>query len=103
MQVKFKNGEIRGCTTPTEQKIFSNNEGVGWLLSFSIKGAATSNNIDDILFVDNISELTFLDESGEEIFIVNNYNKITSVFVRHSEEVADTRVDIQIRKNITTE
>lgn len=103
MQVKFKDGEIRGCTTPTEQKIFSNNEGIGWLLSFSIKGAATSNNIDDILFTENISELTFLDEDGNELFVVNSYNKITSVVVRYSEKVTDTRVDIQIRKNITTE
>ena len=105
MKVKFANGVVKGCSSPTEQKIFKSNSGVsGWALSLRLIGKITSTELDEILTVENIASLEFLteDENGENktIFTLNGYDKITSSIIRHAEETTSTTVDIQVSKGV---
>lgn len=106
MKVKFKNGETKNCTTPTEQKLFRDGVAAGWLLSFSIKeGDLTSDSLDSILTPENVSSLIFIntDENSEdkELCTLVGYSKITSAVIRHGVNSSDIRADIQIVKSLS--
>lgn len=95
MKVTLKNGEIRECTAPTEQKIFKDGIGTGWLLSFSIKESGiTSEKVDALITEDNVSSLSFSDDEGKSLFVLTGYGRLSSAIIRHGE----TRADIQIIK-----
>lgn len=98
MQVKFKDGTIKNCSNPTEQKIFRSGAATGWLCSFQISEVMTSTDVDAVLTDDNISELTFCNEKAEELFAISGYTKVTSAVVRHAEK--DGTVEIQLIKGI---
>ena len=108
MKVKFKNGVVKSCTAPTEQKVFRNVDGVmvgvGWLLNFRIAGGMTSDEVDNVLTLDNITSLEFLaeTENGEDktIFVLDGYDKITSSVIRHTEDTTSTSVEIQLSKGL---
>lgn len=102
MNVKFKDGAIKTCTTPTEQKLFKSGEDAGWILSFALIGDITSAEVDNLISKDNISELIFtsVHEEGETSFSLNDYERTSSVIVRYSEIKEQTRVELQlIRSN----
>lgn len=98
MQVKFKDGTIKKCSNPTEQKIFRNGAATGWLCAFQISEVMTSTDVDAVLTDDNISELTFCSDKAEELFAISGYTKVTSAVVRHAEN--DGTVEIQLTKGI---
>ncbi len=108
MKVKFSNGTIKECSAPTEQKIFKNIEGEtvasGWVLIFRLTGGITSDELDSIITSENVGSLTFLteNEEGEQIeaFKLENYGKISSSVIRHSEKVSATYADIQLSKGV---
>ena len=108
MKVKFANGVVKPCTTPTEQKVFRNIDGVmvgvGWLLNLRLMGATTSQEVDEVLTASNITSLEFLaeTENGEDktIFVLDGYDKITSSVIRHTEDTTSTSVEIQLSKGI---
>lgn len=106
MKVKFANGVVKECTSPTEQKIFKNNNGelvsVGWLLMLRLTGVITSTEIDNLLTPDNVTSLEFLTETenGEDkkLFNLDGYCKITSSTIRHSEDTNGAYAEIQLTK-----
>lgn len=106
MKVKFKNGEIKTCTAPTEQKLFRDGAAAGWLLSFSIKeDELTSDVLDKILTPDNVSNLVFINQDEnldeKELCALSGYSKITSAIIRHGANSSDLRADVQIVKSIS--
>lgn len=105
MKVKFANGVVKECTSPTEQKIFKTASGEsGWILHLSLIGEMTSNELDNLVTVENISPLVFLSETdnGEDktIFTLDGYEKITSSTIRHAENTISTSVEIQLTKGL---
>ena len=109
MKVKFKNGTTKGCSTPTEQKIFKTGTSSGWILTFYLICDITSDEVDELLTEENISELTFTAEETmnaegiivpEKSIVLTDYNKISSSVIRHSEEKDKTRVEIQLIKGV---
>ena len=101
MKVKFVNGVIKGCSSPTEQKIFKQNSNEsGWILNLRLIGEITSTEIDELLNVTNVARLEFLSDSEEPIFTLDGYNKITASTIRHAEDTTATSVDIQMTKGL---
>ena len=108
MKIKFANGVVKNCTAPTEQKLFKpisgETVGVGWVLTLKLIGETTSAELDGFLTPDNISKLEFSveTESGEDkiLFSLDGYNKITSSYIRYSEDTSSTSVEIQLTKGI---
>ena len=99
MYVKFKNGVEKVCSNPTEQKIFKGGVAAGWICAVVISDtASTSAEIDDLLTIDNISQLTFLNDESAELFTINGYSKVTSAVIRHSEN--NGTIEIQLQKEI---
>jgi hypothetical protein len=105
MKIKFANGVIKKCESPTEQKVFKTNTGTaGWILHLRLVGEITSGELDEILTVENIAQLEFLTttESGEDktAFTLDGYEKITSSTIRHAEDTASTSAEIQLTKGL---
>lgn len=98
MKVKFNDGTVKKCSNPIEQKIFKGGNPTGWLCSLNISEAMTSTEVDEVFTDDNISELTFCNDDGSELFVVSGYDKITSAVVRHAE--SNGAVEIQLTKGI---
>ena len=98
MNVKFKDGTIFNCSTPTEQKIFKAESPAGWILGFYLIYDITSVDIDKLLTDNNISELTFTSEENK--FILSGYNRVSSVIIRHSTEKEKSKVEIQLIKGV---
>ena len=100
MKVRFKDGAVKSCTAPTEQKLFRGGNTAGWALMFSLTGEVTSSDLDELLNGGNISELAFLTDTGAKITEVNGYNKVSSCTIRHAETPQDTRAEIQLTKGV---
>lgn len=96
MKVRFKDGTVKNCTTPTEQKIFKVGEAAGWILTFGLLGDITSAEVDNLIKADNISELTFMSDEETSSFSLNGYERTSSAIVRYSEDKEQTRVEIQL-------
>lgn len=99
MNVKFKDGTIKSCTAPIEQKIFKNSEAAGWILLFNLTGKITSDELDTLLTTENVSELTFLVDD-EAIAVLKNYNKITSSIIRYADNDENIKTEIQLTKGV---
>ena len=105
MKIKFANGVVKECASPTEQKVFKTNTGdAGWILHLRLMGEITSGELDELLIDANISPLEFLTttESGEDkpAFTLDGYEKITSSTIRHAEDTASTSAEIQLTKGL---
>lgn len=105
MKVKFANGVIKECASPTEQKMFKTNSGdTGWVLNLRCIGGITSSELDELLVTQNIAPLEFITETeaGEEktLFTLDGYDKITASTIRHAEDTAATAVEIQMTKGL---
>ena len=108
MKIKFTNGVIMECSAPIERKIFKQIGGsivdVGWLLSFSIIGEVTSEDIDKLLVPDNITHLEFLSkaENNEDdlVFSLNGYEINTSSVIAYNEDKTKASVEIQLQKGV---
>ena len=103
MKLKFKDGTIKNCTTPTEHKIFRAGLPAGWILSFNLIGNITSGEVDELVLPDNISELTFIGENElglETNIVLSGYNKTTSATIRYSDGDEQTRVELQLTKEV---
>lgn len=103
MKVKFKDGTLIGCSTPTEQKVFKAGEAAGWILSFSLIGNVTSDDVDYMLVKGNISDLSFVsvDEEGKETTIpLIGYDKVSSAVIRYSDDIEQTKVEIHLTKGV---
>ena len=114
MKVKFKDGTIKTCSAPTEQKIFKNIKDEtgktvltpsGWITLFSLSGGITSDEADCILTSENIDALEFFaenTETGEDVklFELNGYTKVSAATIRHSEAEDGAYTEIQLTKDI---
>lgn len=113
MKAQFKDGTIKSCSAPTEQKVFKNKKdelgntvtvASGWIMIFNLSGGMTSDEADRILTEDNISKLVFLteNESGEdvELFELSGYTKISSTTIRHAEDDSASYTEIQLTKDL---
>ena len=108
MKIKFANGVVKECSSPTEQKMFRNVSektiGIGWLLHFKLIGLITSTELDELLSEDNFNSLEFFveGENGESItlFKLEGYDKVTSSTIRYSEDTHTTQVEIQLSKGV---
>lgn len=101
MKVKFHDHTEKMCTAPVEQKLFRSIETPqGWLLSFSLIGEIASNEIEELLTVENISELVFMRDDGSTICSVEDYDKVSSCVIRHAESEEETRTDVQFTKGV---
>lgn len=98
MKVKFKDGITRGCTNPTEQKQFRNGEAIGWGCAFAILGNLTSSQVDEMATSDNFSVMTFISDEGNELFVIEGYNRLVSAVVRHAEQ--NGSVELQLSKGV---
>lgn len=103
MKVKFKDGTIKECSAPTEQKVFKEGKASGWILSFALVCDMTSAEVDNTLSEENISDLTFIsaDENGNEhTFLLYGYNHVSSAIIRHSEDTRQSRVELHLTKGV---
>ena len=103
MKVKFNDGTVKNCTTPTEQKVFKQGVGAGWVLIFALICDMTSTEVDELISTENISGLSFIteDENGlESTIFISDYDKISSAIIRYSDEKDKTRVEIQLTKGV---
>ena len=108
MRVKFANGVVKECTAPIEQKVFKRvdgkTEGAGWLLILRLKGGITSAELDTLLTAENVKTMRFstINEDDEEtaLFILEDYETITSSSIRHAENATLTQTEIQMSKGI---
>lgn len=103
MKVQFKDGTIKACLTPTEQKVFRSGTDAGWILSVSVVCDITSDELDKLITADNISELTFTseDETGTvKTISLSGYDKVSSAIIHYSEEQEKTKVDIRLTKGV---
>lgn len=103
MKVRFKDGTVKNCGTPTEQKFFKADGNSGWVLCFSLMDNMTSTEADEIITPENVSDLSFIseDENGKETTIhISGYERISSTMIRHSEEKDNTKIDIQVAKEV---
>lgn len=98
MLVKFKNGTKKKCTNPIEQKLFRSGNAAGWLCSFSISETVTSTELDALLTSENIITLIFCNDNSEELFTINEYNKVTSAVIRYTED--ESVVEVQFSKGL---
>lgn len=109
MKVKFADGCIKECISPTEHKVFKQiggeTIGLGWILSFKIKGKiSSSDEVDAMLSAENVSSLEFFaeNENGEvtTLFTLDGYEKTVSSAIIYSEDQTNTIVDIQLTKGV---
>ena len=103
MKVTFKDGTVRNCTPPTEQKVFKSGEAAGWFLFINLIGENTSDELDSFVTADNVSDLIFTpDETDKmtETLKITGYGKISSALIRYAEDVSSTRVEIQLSKGV---
>lgn len=108
MKIKFANGVIKECSSPTEQKVFKNVSektiGMGWLLHFKLLGLITSTELDELLTEDNVNSLEFSNEgeNGESrtLFRLDGYDKVTSSVIRYSEDTNTTQIEIQLSRGV---
>ena len=104
MKVKFSNGVVKDCTSPTEQKVYKAGASSGWLLILRLIGGITSSDLDALLTEDNIKSLDFLSEKedGEikTLFTLSDYSKVTSAIIRHDENTSDAYAEIQLTKGV---
>ncbi len=103
MKVKFKDGTVKSCSAPMEQKMFRSGAEAGWMLSVSIECDITSDELDKLITADNISELTFTSEeetgAGKTINL-SGYDKVTNATIRYSEEKGKTRIEMRLTKGV---
>lgn len=96
MKVQFKNGaSAYDCSEPIEQKIYRAGVEAGWTIVFQFNADVTSSEIDSIITPDNISEITFTNDTGAAS-IVRGYNAISSCTIRHKDTA--TAVEVQFTK-----
>lgn len=105
MKVQFKNGTEMSCTAPIEQKIFKNADAAGWLLLLNLTQELTSVELDEFIRDENIAEITFKSDATDEkasetLFRLTDYDKVTSVIIRHSEEEGKSKAEIQLTKGV---
>lgn len=101
MKVKFKDGTIKSCNAPTEQKVFKGGVPAGWILLLNLIGSITSDEADALLTEENIAELVFLsDEEETALFTITEYNKVSSSTIRYAEDASSTRLEIQLTKGV---
>ncbi len=103
MKVVFKNGETKPCTSPVEQKVFRSQVAAGWLLMLTFTAEMTSAQLDSLVAAENILSLKFTQDDGTLLFSINGYNKVSSAIIRYAENVNDTRVELQLMKELKTD
>ncbi len=99
MNVTFKDGKSKACTSPIEQKLFRNGAPAGWICSFKLSEVVTSSEIDATLTDDNISKMTFSDDNGSELFVIDGYTKVSSAVIRYSTDNGSI-TEIQLSKGV---
>lgn len=102
MKVTFKDGTIKDCSTPTEQKVFRGGEASGWILSFALLGNMTSAEVDNLIADENISHLTFSSKNEDDVettIELLGYDKVSSAVIRYNEQET-TRVEIHLTKGV---
>lgn len=103
MNVKFKDGTVKNCSAPTEQKLLKSGESAGWILSFSLLCNMTSDEVDCLFSNDNFSSLTFMSENKTDVdstILLSGYDKVSSVVIRHSDEQGATRVELHLTRGV---
>lgn len=98
MRVKFKDGTLKNCSNPTEQKLFKSGEAAGWLCAFVVSDTMNSSEVDAVVTPDNISALEFCNDDGSKLFDISGYTKVTSAVVRYAETSGS--VEIQLTKGV---
>lgn len=99
MKIKFVDETILNTTTPVEQKVFGNDGSMGWIIGFSIVTPMTSDEIDNLLTVENIEELHLISDDGSHTKTITGYDKITMAIVRYGDDISST-VEVQFSKGI---
>ena len=96
MLLKFKDGTTKTCANPLEHRLLRNGISIGWICTIRILEDMPTSEIDKVLTLDNISELTFCDESLKELFVISGYKKIGNVIIRHPG--VSSEIEIQLEK-----
>lgn len=103
MKVTFKDGTVKSCNAPTEQKVFKSGTAAGWILLLNLIGEITSDELDTILTENNVSELSFTPDAADEnveALTITGYDKISSATIRYAEDINSSRVEIQLTKGV---
>lgn len=96
MKVQFKNcAQVYDCSEPIEQKIYRSGVEAGWTIVFQFNAGVTSSEIDSLITPDNISEITFTNDT-ETANTIRGYNAISSCTIRHKS--SGTVVEVQLTK-----
>ncbi len=96
MKVQFKNSaQMYDCSEPIEQKIYRSGVEAGWTIVFQFNAGVTSSEIDSLITPDNISEITFTNDT-ETANTIRGYNAISSCTIRH--KATATAVEVQFTK-----
>ena len=104
MKVKFKDGTMIDCSTPTEQKVFRAGEAAGWVLSFALIGNMTSTEVDKTISNENIVDLMFEFESEGEngtanTILLSGYNRVSSAIIKYDDK-ENSRVELVFTKGV---
>lgn len=100
MKIKFKDGTVKTCTNPIEQKMYRNGLEAGWVLMFNIVDTITSNDADKLLHSDNIDSLVFVSDAYDEDAVsktITGYNGVNYVIIKYSDDV-NAIAEIQLQK-----
>ena len=107
LKIKFKTGEkVFEADRVLENKVYRDGVKAGWLLTLCLIGSITSNELDELLNEENLSEITLSYDipEGENIKtvtkVLGGYTKESSCLIRHANEPSKTRTEISLLKGV---
>lgn len=101
MKVQFKNSPTEfESNSLVEQKLYRAGEAAGWMLSMTIEGNVSSEELDALLVDSNIGEITVTTQGVEETetAVLVGYDKVTSCVVKRTD--AKCTAEIQLTKGV---
>lgn len=95
VKIQFADGTEKAVTNVLEQKIIQGGVDIGWTLAIPIREVLSSEQVDALVSVPNISHLVITRDDGSH-HTLTGYNKVTSVLVRYDPGVTEVQVSKQV-------
>ena len=109
MKVKFNDGTIKTGLSATEQKIFREGKGIGWMLTLILSDELTAEALDATLTADNIANIILMpdDEAVSETteaeavgYALTGYDTISFSNLRYFDGTMTPRAEIRLTKGV---
>lgn len=99
IRIKFNDGTKKPCYSPTETMLFQDGKKAAWLFSFTIPASATE--IDELLTLDNISNIVMESDDESCGYSKSSYDTVHGVFVTYNE--LGGMAEVQLKRSISNE